>query len=130
MAVNNVVHVNEYGLPLNAVAWLETHHQSKAFERARMIRDLEIRPGSFVVDAGCGPGLWTPLLAEAIGPKGRILGVDISRRRSSLLRGAAPTPGTARRSSISSRRWSSCPSSTGRPTSSLARMLASILQTR
>ncbi|HLI91407.1 MAG TPA: methyltransferase domain-containing protein [Ktedonobacteraceae bacterium] len=78
MAVNNVVHVNEYGLPLNAVAWLETHHQSKAFERARMIRDLEIRPGSFVVDAGCGPGLWTPLLAEAIGPKGRILGVDIS----------------------------------------------------
>jgi ubiquinone/menaquinone biosynthesis C-methylase UbiE len=78
MAVNNVVHVNEYGLPLNAVAWLETHHQSKAFERARMIRDLEIRPGSFVVDAGCGPGLWTPLLAEAVGPEGRILGVDIS----------------------------------------------------
>jgi ubiquinone/menaquinone biosynthesis C-methylase UbiE len=78
MAVNNVVHVNEYGLPLNAVAWLETHHQSKAFERARMIRDLDIRSGSFVVDAGCGPGLWTPLLAEAIGPHGRILGVDIS----------------------------------------------------
>lgn len=43
-----------------------------------MIRDLHLRPGSLVVDAGCGPGLWTPLLAKAIGPAGRIIGVDIS----------------------------------------------------
>jgi ubiquinone/menaquinone biosynthesis C-methylase UbiE len=78
MAVNNVVHVNECGLPLNAIRWLETHHQSKAFERKQMIRDLQLQRGSFVVDAGCGPGLWTPLLAQAIGPTGYILGVDIS----------------------------------------------------
>lgn len=78
MAVNNVVHVNECGLPLNAINWLETHHQSKAFERRQMIRDLQLKQGSFVVDAGCGPGLWTPLLAQAIGPTGYILGVDIS----------------------------------------------------
>lgn len=31
-----------------------------------------------MVDAGCGPGLWTPLLARALGPCGRILGVDLS----------------------------------------------------
>jgi ubiquinone/menaquinone biosynthesis C-methylase UbiE len=78
MAVNNVVHVNECGLPLNAVEWLVTHHQSKAQERSQMIRDLHLLSGSFVVDAGCGPGLWTPLLAQNIGPDGRILGVDIS----------------------------------------------------
>jgi ubiquinone/menaquinone biosynthesis C-methylase UbiE len=78
MAVNNVVHVNECGLPLNAINWLETHHQSKAFERKQMICDLQLQQGSFVVDAGCGPGLWTPLLAQAIGATGRILGVDIS----------------------------------------------------
>src|SRR6266487_3823969 len=78
MAVNNVVHVNECGLPLNAIEWLETHHQSKALEREQMIRDLQLKPGSFVVDAGCGPGLWTPLLAQAIGPEGYILGIDIS----------------------------------------------------
>ncbi len=78
MAVNNVVHVNECGLPLNAINWLETHHQSKAFERKQMIHDLQLQHGSFVVDAGCGPGLWTPLLAQAIGPEGHILGVDIS----------------------------------------------------
>ena len=78
MAVNKVVHVNECGLPLNAIEWLEMHHQSKAFEREQMIRDLRLKQGSFVVDAGCGPGLWTPLLAQHIGPEGRILGIDIS----------------------------------------------------
>jgi ubiquinone/menaquinone biosynthesis C-methylase UbiE len=78
MAVNDLVHGNECGLPLNAIEWLETHHKSKAKERGQMILDLQLEPGSFVVDAGCGPGLWTPLLAEAIGPSGHILGVDIS----------------------------------------------------
>jgi ubiquinone/menaquinone biosynthesis C-methylase UbiE len=79
MAVDNLVHGNECGLPLNAITWLETHHASKATERTQMIRDLLLKAGSFVVDAGCGPGLWTPLLAQAIGPHGHIIGVDISQ---------------------------------------------------
>jgi len=78
MVLNNLVHSNECGLPLNAIHWLETHHNSKAKERGKMIRDLQLKRGCFVVDAGCGPGLWTPLLAKAIGPRGRILGIDIS----------------------------------------------------
>jgi ubiquinone/menaquinone biosynthesis C-methylase UbiE len=78
MAVNKVVYVNEYGLPLNAVDWLVTHHRGKAPERELMIRDLQIKPGSLVIDAGCGPGLWIPLLARTIGSEGRIIGVDIS----------------------------------------------------
>src|SRR5439155_17536585 len=77
-AVDKLVHSNECGLPLNAIEWLETHHNSKAKERRQMIRDLHLEPGSMVVDAGCGPGLWTPLLAQAIGAHGRIIGVDIS----------------------------------------------------
>ena len=78
MAVNNVVYINECGLPLNAVDWLAKHHQSKLPERYQMIQDLQLAEGSFVVDAGCGPGLWTPLLAQMVGHKGRILGIDIS----------------------------------------------------
>jgi ubiquinone/menaquinone biosynthesis C-methylase UbiE len=78
MAVNNPVHVNESGLPLNAIEWLEIHHRSKAPEREQMIRDIQFRRSSKVVDAGCGPGLWTPLLARAIGLQGHLLGVDIS----------------------------------------------------
>jgi ubiquinone/menaquinone biosynthesis C-methylase UbiE len=78
MAVNNVVHMNECGLPLNAIEWLERHHHSKSYERGLMVEDVQIKRGSFIVDAGCGPGLWTPLLANATGPEGRILNIDIS----------------------------------------------------
>lgn len=78
MAANNPVHVNECGLPLNAIEWLEKHHFSKTPEREQMIRDLNLAQGSLVVDAGCGPGLWMPLLAQAIGSQGKIIGVDIS----------------------------------------------------
>lgn len=78
MAIENPVHVNECGLPLNAVEWLVTHHQSKIAERERMIQDLQLKSGSRLVDAGCGPGLWTPLLAKALGSQGRIIGVDLS----------------------------------------------------
>jgi ubiquinone/menaquinone biosynthesis C-methylase UbiE len=78
MAIENPVHLNECGLPLNAIEWLETHHLSKLVEREQMIQDLCLKRGSRVVDAGCGPGLWTPLLAKVIGPEGRIIGVDVS----------------------------------------------------
>lgn len=78
MAVKNLVHGNECGLSLNAVEWLVIHHRSKASEREQMIRDLQLEPDSLIVDAGCGPGLWIPLLAHAIGPDGRIVGVDIA----------------------------------------------------
>ena len=78
MAIENTVYSNECGLPLNAIEWLVTHHRSKLVEREHMIQDLQLTPGSKIVDAGCGPGLWTPLLARAIGPRGRIIGVDLS----------------------------------------------------
>ncbi len=78
MLANELVHGNEYGLPLNSIEWLETHHRSKAVEREQMIRDLRLKRGGLVVDAGCGPGLWIPLLAQAIGKPGRIIGVDLS----------------------------------------------------
>jgi ubiquinone/menaquinone biosynthesis C-methylase UbiE len=78
MAIENPIHVNECGLPLNAIEWLETHHRSKLRERERMIQDLHLKEGSRIVDAGCGPGLWTPLLARAVGQHGRIIGIDVS----------------------------------------------------
>jgi 23S rRNA (uridine2552-2'-O)-methyltransferase len=37
-----------------------------------------LRPGQRVVDLGCWPGGWLQVAAEAIGPKGRIVGVDLA----------------------------------------------------
>jgi demethylmenaquinone methyltransferase/2-methoxy-6-polyprenyl-1,4-benzoquinol methylase len=42
------------------------------------IQDLRLPLGSRVLDAGCGIGLQTLLLAEAVGPDGHITGLDLS----------------------------------------------------
>ncbi|MGF7123241.1 MULTISPECIES: class I SAM-dependent methyltransferase [unclassified Rhodococcus (in: high G+C Gram-positive bacteria)] len=39
---------------------------------------LRLRPGQTVVDVGCGPGNVTTTLADAVGPHGLAVGVDLS----------------------------------------------------
>jgi len=43
----------------------------------RILQTLQLPPGSRGLDAGCGVGLGAQLLAEAIGPEGRVTGLDI-----------------------------------------------------
>ena len=47
-------------------------------QRRRAVRALNLRPGASVVDIPCGTGLNFPLIEEAIGPGGRIVGVDLT----------------------------------------------------
>lgn len=47
-------------------------------QRRRAIRALGLRPGDSVVDVACGTGLNFPLIQEAIGPQGRIVGTDLT----------------------------------------------------
>ncbi|MFI0906064.1 methyltransferase domain-containing protein [Streptomyces sioyaensis] len=44
--------------------------------KARMLDELEIRPGQTVLDLGCGPGTDLGSLAEAVTATGRAIGVD------------------------------------------------------
>ena len=44
---------------------------------ARVIEALEIRKGHRVADVGAGGGYFTFLLAEAVGPRGRVYAVDV-----------------------------------------------------
>jgi 23S rRNA (uridine2552-2'-O)-methyltransferase len=37
-----------------------------------------LRPGRRVVDLGCAPGGWTQVAVERVGPRGRVLGVDLA----------------------------------------------------
>lgn len=47
-------------------------------QRRRAVRALGLRPGDLVIDMACGTGLNFPLLQQAIGPNGRIVGVDLT----------------------------------------------------
>jgi ubiquinone/menaquinone biosynthesis C-methylase UbiE len=46
--------------------------------RKMAVRALDLKRGDTVVEIGCGTGLNFPLLREAVGPKGKIVGVDLS----------------------------------------------------
>ena len=47
-------------------------------QRRRAVQALGLRPGASVIDIACGTGLNFPLIEEAIGPDGRIVGVDLT----------------------------------------------------
>lgn len=47
--------------------------------RRRAVRELRLPPGSTVLDLACGTGQNFPLLVRALGPQGRIIGLDYSR---------------------------------------------------
>ncbi|MCU0767191.1 MAG: methyltransferase domain-containing protein [Gammaproteobacteria bacterium] len=46
--------------------------------RRRTIAKLALQPGETVLDVACGTGLSLPLLREAVGEDGRIVGVELS----------------------------------------------------
>lgn len=50
-------------------------------ERVSFILDaIGLEPGSSVLDVGCGTGVLEPYLSAALGPEGRILAIDLSRK--------------------------------------------------
>ncbi len=46
--------------------------------RRRAVAMLHLAPGASVIDAACGTGLSFPLLQQAVGPRGRIVGIEQS----------------------------------------------------
>jgi ubiquinone/menaquinone biosynthesis C-methylase UbiE len=56
--------------------------------RRRAVEQLQLPPGSTVIDVGCGSGLCFPYVEAAIGPTGHIIAIDASI---SMLAGAAAT---------------------------------------
>jgi 23S rRNA (uridine2552-2'-O)-methyltransferase len=57
----------------------EGYRSRAAFKLLEIQRTQRLlRPGQRVFDLGCWPGGWLQVAAEAIGPKGRIVGVDLA----------------------------------------------------
>jgi trans-aconitate methyltransferase len=53
--------------------------QSRAWEAAtgRLLDQIGLAPGQSCLDAGCGPGETMRMMAQRVGPAGRVLGIDV-----------------------------------------------------
>ncbi|MDB9279786.1 methyltransferase domain-containing protein [Halorubrum ezzemoulense] len=60
--------------------WFARATASVGGVRAACVRALDLAPGDTVVEFGCGPGVNLPALRDAVGPSGRVVGVDVSPR--------------------------------------------------
>jgi ubiquinone/menaquinone biosynthesis C-methylase UbiE len=66
------------GLIMSSTRWLVDHYKAKEKYRLQMVEDLNLQPGSIVLDVGTGPGLWSNQLAQKVTPHGKIIGIDLS----------------------------------------------------
>ncbi len=66
--------------------WLVRESREREEEPAKLLAALEVQPGQTVCDLGCGNGFYSLALAEQVGPKGRILAVDIQREMLQMLK--------------------------------------------
>ena len=51
-----------------------------------IVEHLNVKPGMSVLDAGCGPGRLTLPLAEAVGPQGSVMALDLQEGMLSRVR--------------------------------------------
>ncbi len=82
-----------YGAWARVYDWFARATASVGGVRAGCVRALDLDPGDTVVEFGCGPGVNAPALREAVGPTGRVVGVDITGAMLDRARGLAERRG-------------------------------------
>ena len=65
--------------PVAMKAKLDSPQRKRLLNPAKTLRSLGISAGMVVADIGCGTGFFTIPLASAVGPRGKVFAVDISR---------------------------------------------------
>ena len=73
--------------------WLVRESREREEEPAKLLASLGVEPGQTVCDLGCGNGFYSLALAEHVGPKGKILAVDIQREMLQMLKERAKARG-------------------------------------
>jgi len=66
--------------------WLERPEREKQEQPKKLLKALEIKPGMVVADIGAGSGYHSFRLAEKVGPKGKVLAVDIQKEMLAIIR--------------------------------------------
>lgn len=59
--------------------WLVRESRQREEEPEKLIAALDLKPGQTVADIGCGNGFYSLRLAKKVGPRGKVLAVDIQQ---------------------------------------------------
>lgn len=70
-----IAHVMGFG----GVRWLERDEREEEERLTLLVKSLKLKPGDVVADIGAGSGVISMLMAEQIGPEGKVLAVDIQQ---------------------------------------------------
>jgi ubiquinone/menaquinone biosynthesis C-methylase UbiE len=75
-------HADTYSLGHAPEEYERLRAQARMWEQAtaRLLDHVAVGPGASCLDAGCGPGEVMRLMAERVGPSGRVLGIDLDAR--------------------------------------------------
>jgi ubiquinone/menaquinone biosynthesis C-methylase UbiE len=65
--------------------WLVRESRDREEDCKTLLRVLNIQPGQTVADLGCGNGFYTLPIAKRVGPKGKVLAVEIQPEMLDLL---------------------------------------------
>ncbi len=68
-------------------AWLERPERDKQEEPKKLLKVLDLKPGQIVADIGAGSGYYSFRLADKVGPRGKVLAVDIQKEMLDIIRG-------------------------------------------
>jgi ubiquinone/menaquinone biosynthesis C-methylase UbiE len=69
-----------------AAEWLDRPEREKEEAPTKLMEALKLKPGMVVADIGAGSGYFTFRLAQRIGPKGKVLAVDIQPEMLALIK--------------------------------------------
>jgi ubiquinone/menaquinone biosynthesis C-methylase UbiE len=69
-----------------AAGWLERPERVKEEEPAKLLKALGLKPGMVVADVGAGSGYHTFPTARLVGPRGKVLAVDIQKEMLDIIR--------------------------------------------
>ena len=69
-----------------AAGWLERPEREQEERPSKVLAALKVRPGDVVADIGAGSGYYTFRLADLVGPRGKVLAVDIQPEMLALIR--------------------------------------------
>jgi len=87
--------VQRYGWDLAAASYEPLWQAQLATAQDELLRCARLAPGEQVLDVACGTGLIALKAADAVGPRGRVVGIDLSGRMADAARRRADERGVS-----------------------------------